>query len=220
MGELLSIRELSPRETALAEFANWWDKRLVAKAEEFNQADFFPKLELKRGYHGGFYTLVTHYCHNQRAKDGIEALGGMINIPDYFCVGYGRMAANQIRRALGIKKNEGYGDSFDGFTHVWLHQMPYELYDTYHNLYRALNATPLALAFSERGSLEPRRYEFEIEKVIQAPWEGLTVDLTETEEGRTKLKYWLQDKVQADFNDPRFVYRLRRLENKYLIAVI
>ena len=220
MIDILKPRELSPQESALAQFADWWNKRLVAKAEEFNQARFFSGLQLQRGFPGGFYTLVTHYCHNQRAKDGIEALGGMINLPDYFCVGYGQMAANQIRRALGIKGNEGYGEPFDGFTHVYLHQMPYELYDTCHNLYRALNATPLALAFSERNSLNPRRYEFEIEKVIQAPWEGLTVDLTETEEGREKLRYWLQNRVQANFDDPNFVYRLKRLENKFRIAVI
>ena len=220
MNENLQTRELSLRESALVQFANWWDKRFVAKAEEFSKADFFNKLQLQRGYPGGFYTLVTHYCHNQRAKDGIEALGGMINIPDYFCVGYGQMATNQIRRALGVPKSEGYGEPFDGLTHVYLHQMPYELYDTCHALYRALNATPLALAFSERGSLDPRRYEFAIESVIQSPWEGLTVDLTETEEGREKLKYWLQDRVQANFDDPNFVYRLKRLENKFRIAVI
>jgi len=196
-------KELSPREQAILGLAHWWNGRLVSDAEEFITQEFFSKLNVKYHY-AGYCALVTHHCHTLEAKQGIEELGGVINMPEEFSVAYGSMATDQIKHALGVLPiPSNYGEPFDGLTHVYLHPLPPELY-------RACKDYHMGLA-QTKG---------EIERVLQAPWERLPTNLTEGS-GPERIKELLGHKLgYLDFNNPDFVYHLRMLENKFRIAVI
>jgi len=220
MIDKLISRELSPKETALRSLAEWWGKQLFAYGEELMALPFWSGLESQHYYaERRPYALVTHHCPNELAKQGIEELGGVIGVPGYYSVFSGSYASNQVLHSLGVSQKEGYGQPFDGLTHMYLQPLPFELIEACAKL-RAAQNPGMWSGFMNREDLSPRRFEFEIEQVLDAPWEPLTVDLTETEEGRAKLRHWLKGKVETNFDDPDFVYRLRRLENKYCLAVI
>lgn len=209
-------QELVKDEGSLKLLANWWGNRLVAKKEELRNLPFYNAVSGKHGLNFPFYALVTHHCSDEQAKRGIFELGGVIGMPGIYTVAYGQTATDQILHSLGERK-DGFGKPHDGLTFVYLHSVGYELLDACRNYFESLEPNIFGIMFGNREDRDPRKHEFQIEKIIQSPWEGLTVDLTEGD-GPAKLKRVLTRLEGIDLNAPNFQYRLKRLENKFLLA--
>lgn len=213
--------EFGPDPKILEALARWWGDKLVVENEELKKQSFYNEIAPDYGLNHQYYVLATHHCKSLEAKNGIKELEGVIGVPDLFSVNSGKAAGAQILLSLGIKGGYGLGKAYDGLTHVYLHAAGYQLGDICHRYFTALNAGNIAKTFGNRDELDPNKWRSQIERIVSSPWEGLTTDLTEGD-GPKKLREMLEGKIDSyfDFNQPGFQYRLRRLENKFLLAII
>lgn len=210
---------LRSREQGMVELAQWWGKRLVSGGREVSEQSFFEKIELPRKLRERYVALVTHHTHNEQSKAEILELGGLIGVPDTEqLLFYGQDAASQVLASLGLGRGHYANNPRDGLTFVYLHPVPPEIYKDCEVVVEGYS--PLAKAFGE--NLKPEHLcRADVERVLMYPWDTLYVEQT-SQPG--KLRQILEPKRGVfefvDFNDPKFVYRLRMLDNKFLLGVI
>ncbi|MFA7301324.1 MAG: hypothetical protein WC069_03375 [Candidatus Shapirobacteria bacterium] len=205
-------------ERALVELANWWGGRLVAKNEELKSEPFYSGISGKHGLNYPFYILATRHCNNESEQQSIAKLGGVIGVPGNYSIATGEYASKQILLSTGIGA-EGYGQPHDGLTHIYLQPAGYELNELCGRYFRARDAGSLANAFSPAEDMDTKGLAFDIQCIIDAPWETLSVNLT-NENGQKMLRSELEGKLPISLNKEGFQFKLRILENKHLLAII
>lgn len=219
--ETIGSKELSRKEQAMGELAGWWGDRIIGSGEELKKQSFIKDLSLNNNRYYPFYSLVTHNCRNKKTKLKIMELGGVIGIPGYQSLLYGRLASKQILYSLGMGKKGLIGNPRDGLTFVYLHPTPVEYSSLIGSYISSLS--PFTQAFGPPEARNTKKIEAEIQIILRSPWERLPINLTEGN-GPKILKdaletYAAYKELIREYGD-EFPYKLRMLDNKYLLGII
>ncbi|MBP9703055.1 hypothetical protein KBD69_05255 [Candidatus Woesebacteria bacterium] len=210
------------KERALGELGRWWEGKLVVRGTELSELPSVKTLVTDRGFGRGFYTLLTHHTVNETSKEGILALGGVLYVPDtQQTLFYGEDAGRQLQASLGMKGvgHVPYGAVKDGKTFVYLHPIPSELNEDAKIYEAGPNGYSLARAFNTTNPPDYRTSKFNLEQVLQAPWETPDYWLSQPE-GVDLISRHMPDLARIIQRDPRYIYQVRMTENKNLIAIV
>lgn len=209
----------SKNEEALIKLGEWWEGKIIAEGKDFTDLDCVKTLSPDVTYRG-LYTLVTHHTNSDKSKQSIFDLGGVIYLPDtQQTLFYGGDAGKQLRSILSVKGTgqTPYGEIKDGKTFVYLHPIPPDLYEDAEVYLAGPKGMSLARAFSD----DPPDFngsKYNLEQALQAPWVALDAWLTE-QNGKVIKEHLPQYTEELDQN-PKLVYKMRMVENRYLIAVV